>query len=116
MPFRLGRVVALLFALTTTFISSTHGYGPAGHQLVGAIADERLAGTPAGEQVKTFLTGITLQKASVIADEIKGWDKNGVGDSQTIYFFSPPKNHQEMRAFLRGNQTTPPPKTPQPSH
>ncbi len=45
-------------------------YGPVGHQIVGAIADERLAGTPAATKVRELLQGYTLQKASVIPDEI----------------------------------------------
>ena len=39
------------------------------------IADQKLAHTPAGEKVAALLDGMTLEKASTIPDEIRGWDK-----------------------------------------
>ncbi len=57
--------------------SSSRAYGPIGHQIVGAIADERLANTPTGAKIRTLLDDFTLQKAAVIPDEIKGLDKKG---------------------------------------
>ena len=50
-------------------------YGALGHETVGAIADMKLAGTATGAQVTKLLDGITLARASVLADEIKGWDR-----------------------------------------
>ena len=60
--------------------ASTLAYGPLGHEIVGAIADERLANSPTAAKVRALLDGLTLEKAAVIADEIKGWDKKGVDD------------------------------------
>jgi hypothetical protein len=56
------------------FTVSAEAYGPLGHEIVGAIADERLA-TPTAAKVYALLDGLTLERAAVIADEIKGWDK-----------------------------------------
>jgi hypothetical protein len=50
-------------------------YGPLGHEIVGAIADERLANTPTAAKVDALLDGLKLEKAALLADEIKGWDK-----------------------------------------
>jgi len=60
---------------------TSRGVRSAGHEIVGAIADERLAGTPTAAKIAVLLDGMSLEKASVIADQIKGWDKNGVNDS-----------------------------------
>ena len=43
------------------FVASVEAYGPIGHQIVGAIADERLAKTPAGAKVRELLDGFTLE-------------------------------------------------------
>jgi hypothetical protein len=55
--------------------ASLPGYAPLGHEIVGAIADERLTGTATGEKIAALLDGMTLERAAVIADEIKGWTK-----------------------------------------
>lgn len=49
-------------------------FGPGGHQAVGAIADELLKGTRAGDEVRQIL-GTTLRTASVWADCVKGVDE-----------------------------------------
>jgi hypothetical protein len=58
--------------------ATVEAYGPLGHEIVGAIADERLANRPTAGKVNALLDGLTLEKAAVIADEIKGWDKKGL--------------------------------------
>ena len=50
------------------FHASTLAYGPLGHQIVGAIADERLANTPTAAKVYALLDGLRLEKAAVLAD------------------------------------------------
>ena len=55
-------------------------YGPPGHEIVGGIADRLIADTPAGQKIYALTDGITLERASNIADEIKAWDKSGVDD------------------------------------
>src|SRR6476660_9401610 len=75
-------------------VSSSLGYGPLGHEIVGAIADRKLAGTPTSEKIKTLLDGIPLERASLIADDIKSWDKNGPDDRRGIHFRDHPKIEQ----------------------
>ena len=108
--------VLLALAITLCCAPPLHGYGPIGHELVGAIADERLAGTAAGEQVKTLLNGITLLKASVIADEIKGWDKKGVDDPKAFHYSSHPAIDAQLSDFWRANPPTHDTNAPNPSH
>jgi len=103
-------------AITLCWVGSLRAYGPVGHEIVGAIADERLAGTSTGEKVKTLLAGISLQKASVIADEIKGWDKNGVDDPKAFHYSTHPTIDVQLGDFWRANQPTHDPNSPNPSH
>jgi hypothetical protein len=42
--------------------ASTNAYAPLGHEIVGAIADERLANTPTAAKVYSLLEGLTLEK------------------------------------------------------
>ena len=100
---RLGLLIAfVLLALR----ASTLAYGPLGHEIVGAIADERLANTPTAVKVRALLDGLTLEKAAVIADEIKGWDKKGVDDPRSFHFSSHWKIDRQLRDFWRANQPT----------
>src|SRR5262249_40335504 len=77
-----GSLVA--FAVVA-FPISILAYGPLGHEIVGAIADERLANTSTAAKVYALLDGIRLEKAALIADEIKGWDKKGVDDPRSFH-------------------------------
>jgi hypothetical protein len=96
--------------------ASAYAYGPTGHQIVGAIADQKLAGTPTGKKIAEMLDGMTLQKASVIADEIKGWDKKGPDAPGIFHYSSRPKIDQQLQAFWRANQPTKDPHSAMPSH
>jgi hypothetical protein len=107
--------IALLFLLVV-WAHVASGYGPIGHQNVGAVADLKLAGTPAGKKVAELLDGITLEKASVIADEIKGWDKLGADDPGIFHYAAHPKIDAQLRDFWRANQPTRDPNSPMPSH
>ncbi|PYL04729.1 MAG: S1/P1 Nuclease, partial [Verrucomicrobia bacterium] len=49
-------------------VCRAYAYGPLGHEIVGAIADRKLAGTPTAEKIRTLLDGISLERASLIAD------------------------------------------------
>src|SRR5215213_8444676 len=73
--------------LVCAFPRSLLAYGPVGHQIVGAVADARLANTPAAAKIRALLDGFTLEKPSVIADEIKGWDRNGP-DAPGIFHYT----------------------------
>jgi hypothetical protein len=97
----------ILFALTVvTLRTSTFAYGPLGHEIVGAIADERLVNTPEAAKVNALLDGLTLEKAAVIADEIKGWDKNGVNGPRSLRYSAHRNIDQQLRDFWKANQPT----------
>ena len=59
------------FAIVTLLqlASSALAYGPLGHEIIGAIADKKLAGTVTGEKVRVLLEGMTLQRAANIAED-----------------------------------------------
>jgi len=101
---------------TIGFVMRLQAYGPDGHEIVGAIADERLANTPTAAKIWALLDGITLEKAAVIADEIKGWDKKGVDDSKAFHYSAHPKIDRQLRDFWRANQPTHNPGSAMPSH
>jgi hypothetical protein len=98
------------------FVVTANCYGPVGHEIVGGIADERLANTPAGNKVRELLQGISLKKASVIADEIKGWDKNGPDDPKVFHYSRHPQIDAQLCDFWRANPPTKDPNSPTPSH
>src|ERR1700749_4558815 len=106
--------VALFFA--SFLAKQTLGYGPVGHQIVGAIADQKLAGTETGKKVATLLDGMTLEKVSVMADEIKGWDKKGPDDPGIFHYSAHPRIDEQLKAFWHANPPTRDPKSPVPSH
>src|SRR4029453_8058615 len=81
-------------------------YGPLGHQIVGAIADERLANTPTAAKINALLNGLRLEKAALIADEIKGWDKKGVDDPRSFHYSRHGNLDGQLRDFWRANQPT----------
>ena len=86
-------------------VCSSLAYGPTGHEIVGGIADKLLANTPTAAKVNALVDGITLEKASVIADEIRAWDKNGVdGLTAFPYYSDHPNIDQQLRDFWRANQ------------
>ncbi len=97
---------SLWLTLVVLLTRQVHAYGPIGHQIVGEIADERLANTPTGKKVAEILQGFSLQKAAVIPDEIKGWDKNGVDDPRIFRYTSRPRVDAELAEFWRANPPT----------
>ncbi|HEY3663308.1 MAG TPA: S1/P1 nuclease [Chthoniobacterales bacterium] len=106
---------SLLLALALA--PTVHAYGPDGHKIIGAIADKKLAGTPAGARVTELLDGYTLEEASIIADTIKQWDKPGIDDPKVQkYFSSHPKIAEQLREFWKANPPTTDDKSPVPSH
>ncbi len=107
------RVLLLLLAFLPC---SAWAYGPIGHQIVGAIADEKLAGTEAGKKVALLLDGFTLEKAAVIPDEIKGWDKKGPDDPQIFHYSSRPRIDAMLVEYWKANPPTKDTKSPVPSH
>jgi hypothetical protein len=54
----------LLVLIVSCAPASLPAYAPLGHEIVGAIADERLAGTQTAAKIARLLDGITLEKAA----------------------------------------------------
>ena len=84
-------------------------YGPRGHGLVGAIADQRLAKNASVKaKIVQLLDGLTLQRVATIPDEIKGLDRNPDG------FHLPGHKalEDQLKAFVQAN---PNPKPGQPN-
>jgi hypothetical protein len=105
-----------LVFLTLKFSTAAQAYGPLGHEIVGAIADERLANTPTSTKIRALLDGLTLEKAAVIADEIKGWDKKGVDDPRSFHYSAHRNIDRQLRDFWRANPPTPGMNPSAPSH
>jgi hypothetical protein len=104
---RRGRQVLLLSLFLCAFSSSLFGYGADGHRIVGAIADEKLAGTPTELKVKELLDGIKLTEAGLLADQIKRWDgRKGPDDPKAFHLPDHPAIEKQLAAFWRAN---PPP-------
>jgi hypothetical protein len=108
----------LLLAILTVvrFTIPAEAYGPLGHEIVGAIADERLANTAAAAKVYALLDGLTLERAAVIADEIKGWDKKGVENPKSFHYAGHRNIDRQLRDFWRANQPTHEMNSAAPSH
>src|SRR5205809_3029422 len=101
-----GRALLLTIFIGVRLAPVVQAYGPLGHEIVGGIADERLANTPTAIKVRTLLDGLTLEKAAVIADEIKGWDKKGVDDPKAARYSAHLKSDRQLRDFWLANQPT----------
>lgn len=99
------------------FVPGTQAYGPDGHKIIGAIADQKLANSPTGARVSQLLDGYTLEEAALMADTIKQWDKPGIDDPKVQrYFSSHPKIAEQLRAFWQANPPTSDEKSAVPSH
>ena len=109
------RGTLIVFGLAA-FRASILAYGPLGHEIVGAIADERLANTPTAGKVYTLLDGLTLEKAALIADEIKRWDNKGVADPRSFRYSRHRNIDWQLRDFWRANQPTRDSRSRAPSH
>ncbi|MFO1433055.1 MAG: S1/P1 nuclease [Candidatus Competibacteraceae bacterium] len=109
---RLARYALLVCLVSTQALA----WGPDGHQTVGAMADQLLAGTHAATQVKALLGGLSLQQASVWADCAKGINprKNyadaPVGKHPECTPFETPAGEAALSDFVRRNDTNCQPK------
>jgi hypothetical protein len=63
--------IRALAVLMACLASSAFGWGDEGHETIGAMADQLLAGTPAGARVHALLGDETLATAALWADQIK---------------------------------------------
>ena len=100
-----GSLLALLLGISITlgFAARAQAYAPLGHEIVGAIADDRLANTPTAAKIRALIGGLSLEKAGLLADTIKGWDKMGV-DGPKSFRVASPKIDRQFRDFWRANQ------------
>src|SRR6266403_3038900 len=109
--------ILLSLGAIVLFVCSSLAYGPTGHEIVGGIADKLLANTPTAASVNALIDGMTLEKAAVIPDEIKSWDKNGADDPSGFPHYSDhPKIDNQLRDFWRANQPTHDLNSAAPSH
>ncbi len=93
----------LVVGLLIVCLVSVNGYayGPRGHQLVGAIADKRLAkNQAAAKKVRKLLDGMTLERAATLPDEIKSWQCGREPFGQN-------RINRELQAFVNANCSHP---------
>ncbi|MDQ6860385.1 MAG: hypothetical protein M3032_04415 [Verrucomicrobiota bacterium] len=112
----LRRVFVVALLLVSLLRPSVFAYGPVGHQIIGEVADQLLANKPAGEKLRALLDGLSLQKASVIPDEIKGWDKNGPDAPGIFHYTSRPLIDAQLTDYWKANPPTHDKNSPVPSH
>jgi hypothetical protein len=80
-------------------------YGPRGHQLVGSIADKRLARNRAvARKVRRLLDGLTLERVATLPDEIKSWNDCGPRPPSPNPVIDRVRINNELRAFLEANK------------
>jgi S1/P1 Nuclease len=110
-------LLALLLGISITLgcAAQAYAYAPLGHEIVGAIADQRLANTPTAAKIRALIGNLSLEKAALLADTIKGWDKKGV-DNPKSYRVASPKIDRQLRDFWRANQPMHELHTTAPSH
>lgn len=108
---KFGILLCVVLTAQTAF-----AYGPIGHQIIGAIADAKLAGTETGKKVSALLDGMTLEKVSVIPDEIRGWDKTGPDDPGIFHYSAHPRIDEQLRAYWHANPPTKDLNSATPSH
>jgi hypothetical protein len=101
-----GHTLLLTIFVAVRFVISAQAYGPLGHEIVGAIADERLGNTVTAAKINALLDGFTLEKAGLIADEIRGWDKKGVDDPRSFHYSAHRNIDRQLRDFWRANPPT----------
>lgn len=99
------------------FTASSYGYGEEGHNAVGEIAAERLAGTPTAAKINELLEGVSLGFSATIPDRIKSWDRNGdADDAHGFKMPEHPKIEAQLRAFWEANKPTDANDDAHPSH
>jgi hypothetical protein len=89
--------ILVAFLIVSLLSVNGYAYGPRGHQLVGAIADKRLAqNRAAARKVRQLLDGMTLQRAATLPDEIKSWrcGRRPAGANRI---------NRELQAFVNAN-------------
>ena len=93
------RITVLVLTVCLLSING-FAYGPRGHQLVGAIADRRLAKNQTmANKIDDLLDGLTLERVATFPDEIKGF-KCGDRPNGT-------RVNRELQAFVNANCKAP---------
>lgn len=108
--------VFIILAVVCFFWLCPNGYpyGPAGHELVGGIADNKLIGTPAEAKVTELLDGLNLVQAATLPDVIKSWDRNSKAKLKQLK--GHPKIVKQLREFFKANSEPPAGKEGEPLH
>jgi hypothetical protein len=97
------RTIVLLLTVSLLSVNG-YAYGPRGHQLVGAIADRRLAKKQTiANKVDVLLDGLTLERVATLPDEIKGFQCGRTGNIEGI----PQSVNRELQAFVDANCSGP---------
>ena len=105
-------VLALAFLLAL-LPGRTQAWGPQGHQTVGGIADQLLAGSHTAQKVRSVL-GSNLQTAAVWADCAKGVGQvkigapfvyAGSGHYPECSYYENPASQAAMESFVQRNAT-----------
>jgi hypothetical protein len=107
---------ALFCIVTLAVASSLYAYGPLGHEIVGGIADQRLASTETSQKLRDILGGLRLEKAAVLPDSIKSWDKKGPDAPRSFHMSYWPKIDAQLVEFWKANPPTADPHSATPSH
>ena len=105
-----------LFIIAFAIASSLRAYGPLGHEIVGAIADQRLARTETAQKLRDILGGLRLEKAAGMADSIKSWDKKGPNAPRSLHWSYWPKIDAQLVEFWKANPPSSDPQSATPSH
>jgi S1/P1 Nuclease len=108
--------LALILFCAWALTKSVNAYGPDGHEIVGGIADKRLANTPTAAKIAALTEGIPLARAANMPDEIKSWDRNGAGDLNAYPHYSQKRIEEQLRTFWTANQPTDDHNSAVPSH
>ena len=89
------RTFLALFLISLVSVNG-FAYGDRGHQLVGAIADQRLAQDPAvAKKLQKLLPNLTLEEAAILPDTIKGFDCGAQLTGNRV--------NRQLQAFVNAN-------------
>lgn len=101
------KIKFILFIVTAIFSADrAYSYALQGHEMVGAIADEKLSGKPIGKKIQQMLGGISLATAAGLPDAIKNWDKDGPDSPHALPVSSNKELNAQLRAFWHANPPT----------
>ncbi|HSK64517.1 MAG TPA: S1/P1 nuclease [Pyrinomonadaceae bacterium] len=97
------KLLPLLLTISLLSVNAS-AYGPRGHQLVGSIADKRLARNRAvARKVRRLLDELTLERVATLPDEIKSWNDCGSRPPSPNPVVDRVRINNELRAFLQAN-------------